>query len=127
MTATLGVRQKNILIIDDEKIILDSIERQLKSDNSFNITLIDNPVEGISHAVNDNFDVILCDIKMEPISGLEVMKKIKYIKPQIPIIIITGFVDDQIREEAYDLGCSDYLIKPIRKKDLLELINKTIN
>ena len=115
-------KSRKILIIDDDRLILKSIERQLKNDFS-NLELEDNPVRGLEKINDKNYDLVLCDIKMKSLSGLEVLKEIKERRPEIPVIILTGYVDDKLIEEANRLGCRDFLIKPLRKNILINSIN----
>lgn len=114
---------KSILIIDDDESVLHSIEMQLKHED-VELMLTQNPLDAL-HMINDrDIDLIISDVKMRPIDGLEVLKKVKISRPQIRVIIITAFIDDEIEDKARYLGSSDFLLKPIRKKELIEAINK---
>lgn len=113
---------KEILIIDDDKIILKSIEKQLK-DKNYSLKFINDPVIALNELINFKYDLILCDIRMKTISGLDLLRKVKTNYPEIPVIILTGFVDDKMMEEAKKMGCNDFLIKPITKNILLNSIN----
>ena len=116
----------NIMIIDDEKPILESIEKQLKEQN-FNLYLESDPVEAIEKLKNNKIDIVLCDMRMKPISGLEVLNTLKIEYPKIPVIILTGYVDDNIYESVKKVGCAHFLLKPIRKKELIEAINRALD
>lgn len=116
---------KKILIIDDDKLILKSIEKQLKNEN-FKLEMEDDPVQGLEKINNKNYDLILCDIKMKSLTGLDVLKKIKSTNPKLPVIILTGYVDDKMIEEAHILGCTDFLFKPLRKNILIDSIYKAL-
>jgi two-component system response regulator HydG len=111
----------SILVIDDEFPILDSIARQLKNEN-VQLELINNPLEGIEKIKKNTYNLVICDIRMKELTGIEVLKRIKKIKPSLPVIILTGFVDDNIMHEAKKSGCSDFLIKPVRKSLLIDAI-----
>ena len=113
---------KKILVIDDDKLVLGSIKKQLKNKN-LTIQLIDDPIQAFEEISKNQYDLILCDIRMKSISGLDVLKRIKLKYPDIPVIIITGYIDDKIMENAVNLGSSDFLIKPITKKVLLNSIS----
>jgi DNA-binding NtrC family response regulator len=117
--------KKKVLIIDDDKLILKSIEKQLKNEN-FILEMEENPIVGLEKINNKSYDLVLCDIKMKSLTGLEVLKEIKKNHPNIPVIILTGYVDDKMIEEANNLGCKDFLFKPLRKKFLIEIINKAL-
>ena len=116
---------KKILVVDDDKLILGSIKRQLKDEMIF-IQLMDDPVHALKEVREKKYDLVICDIRMKSISGLEVLKNIKLNYPDIPVIIITGYIDDKIMEEAEKLGSSDFLIKPITKKALKDSISNIL-
>ena len=116
---------KKILVIDDDKLVLGSIEKQLKN-KKLSIHLIDDPVQALEEISKNQYDLVLCDIRMKSISGLDVLKKLKLNYPDIPVIIITGYIDDKIMEKAENLGSSDFLIKPITKKVLLNSISNIL-
>ncbi len=117
---------KKILIIDDDKLILKSIEKQLKNKN-YSLKFINDPIIALDDIINNKYDLILCDIRMKTISGLDLLKKVKINYPEIPVIILTGFVDDKLMEEAKKMGCNDFLIKPITKNILINSISKALN
>jgi CheY-like chemotaxis protein len=114
---------RKLLVIDDDPSIQRSIKRQLKDSAGLDIDFQADPLEGLRMLNRTRYDLVLCDIKMKPISGLEVLAKIKSRHPRLPVIILTGFVDDQIIETAHRLGCAAFLIKPVRKSQLQESIS----
>jgi CheY-like chemotaxis protein len=119
------MENKRLLVIDDDPFILESIKKQLK-DEKFDITLLNSPEEAIVTAGNADFDLVLCDVKMEPLSGIDVLKVLKKQRPEIPVIMLSGYVDDQLIEKAQNLGCTRFLIKPLRKKELINVINEIL-
>jgi DNA-binding NtrC family response regulator len=118
--------KKKIIIIDDDSLILRSIEKQLNKEN-FEIELINDPCIGLKKLENEEYSLLICDIRMKPITGLELLRSIKETHPDIPVIIMTGFIDDGIMEKAKEIGYNDYLIKPFRKKSLTDSINRIFN
>lgn len=115
----------NILVIDDDDRILKSIEKQLK-DETFNVEFTNDPLVGLDKIEENKYDLVISDIKMKSILGTDVLRVIKTKYSDMPVIILTGYVDDSIMEEARFLGCNDFLIKPVRKSELLESINKIL-
>jgi two-component system cell cycle response regulator DivK len=73
-----------------------------------------------------NIDLVLMDIKMPEINGLEAIKYIKLIRPELPVIAQTAFVMDNDREVCLKAGCVDFIAKPIKVNQLLEMIAKHI-
>jgi len=116
-----GIPRK-MLVIDDDVSIQASIRRQLKDQEYLELAFESNPLEGLRRLDEEGYDLVLCDIKMTPINGLEVLARIRSGHPAIPVIMLTGFVDDQIMERAQAIGSSAFLIKPVRKAELIESI-----
>jgi len=64
---------------------------------------------------------------MEPINGIEVLARIKFNHPELPVIILSGYVDDQLIEKTKNIGSCNFLIKPVRKQELIDSINKVLD
>lgn len=73
---------------------------------------------------HQNFDLILMDLQMPELNGYEATRIIKGLNPQVPVIAQTAFAMSEDRDKAMEAGCDDYLAKPIRSKDLLNLVEK---
>lgn len=74
-----------------------------------------------------DIDLILMDLQMPELNGYEATQIIKKEQPQIPIIAQTAFAMSDDREKALNAGCDDYLAKPIKSKDLLNIVEKYLN
>ena len=119
------LKLRSVLVIDDDPIIVNSIRKQLRDEN-LNLQTTNDPHEGISLSDKNDYNLILCDIKMDKMNGLDVLRVLKDKHPELPVIILSGFVDDKIISQAKDIGCSDFLIKPVRKQELIDTINNYI-
>jgi two-component system phosphoglycerate transport system response regulator PgtA len=117
---------KNIIVIDDDHMILDSVKRQLKN-QPYEVDFESNPVTALDRIEGKKYDLVLCDMIMMPISGVEVLDSLRKNHPDIPVIVLTGYVDDKMMDDVKEIGCDDFLIKPIRKTKLIESINKIFN
>jgi CheY-like chemotaxis protein len=113
---------KNILVIDDDVKILNVIKNQLKNEQ-YHLEMINDPIRALQSIFQNEFDLIILDIKMEPINGFEILKRVKENRPGLPIIILSAYNDDQTKSSADKLGSNNYLVKPVRKKDLISAIN----
>ena len=101
-----------IIAVDDEKLALESIVSVIKEAvNECEVYGFMNPNDALNHISNNPCDIAFLDIKMRGITGLELAKKIKEIKPLVNIVFATGYSDYTI--EAFSLAASDYLLKPI--------------
>ena len=110
-----------ILIIEDEASIRRVLLRILSEENSnYNVSETEDGIQGINLVENKNFDLILCDIKMPKMDGIEVLNQIKIIKPETPIVMISGHGDLDTAVQSMRIGAFDYISKP---PDLNRLLN----
>jgi len=114
-----------ILIIEDESAIRRVLKRIIADENkSYQVEEAVDGLEGLEVIKDNDFDLVLCDIKMPKMDGVEVLAKIKIIKPEIPVIMISGHGDLDTAVETMRLGAFDYISKP---PDLNRLLNTVRN
>ena len=106
-----------ILIIDDEEIVLRSCERIL-ADLDYDIRTCHDGLDGLSMLESEYFDLLILDIKMPRIDGLEVLQRVKESHPDIDVIMITGLHEVEAAVKAMKLGAFDYLPKPFDPPEL---------
>lgn len=117
---------RHILIIDDEQKIQESISITLK-DYGFKITNCTEPLKCFE-LVNDNsFDLVLLDIWMPDIDGIQILKRLKQQKPNLPVMVISGHVNLANNFELAKLGASEFLEKPFSSDVLVHRVNKILN
>lgn len=115
---------EKVLVIDDEKSICDAISFILKSD--YSVTAATNGTEGLLLAESVGFDCIISDIKMDGVSGIDVLKKVKEMDGDVPVIMITAFGSIDSAIEAIKIGASDYVTKPFVNEDLRLRVKKAL-
>jgi len=81
-------------------------------------------LEHLAAAEGDNVALILSDIGMEGISGLELLAKVRSFAPYLPVVLLSGSCDQPLAVDAYRTGASDYLLKPVSEKDLIDMVRK---
>ncbi|WP_417351747.1 sigma-54-dependent transcriptional regulator [Flavobacterium alkalisoli] len=114
-----------ILIIEDEAAIRRVLSKILAEESdSYKIEEAEDGQQGIEKIKNDDFDLVLCDIKMPKMDGVEVLEAIKKIKPEIPFVMISGHGDLETAVQTMRLGAFDYISKP---PDLNRLLNTVRN
>ncbi|MDD7884970.1 sigma-54 dependent transcriptional regulator [Flavivirga sp. 57AJ16] len=114
-----------ILVIEDEAAIRRVLVKILSEENdTYQVEEADNGLIGIEKIKNDDFDLVLCDIKMPKMDGVEVLEAVKKIKPEIPIVMISGHGDLDTAVNTMRLGAFDYISKP---PDLNRLLNTVRN
>ena len=102
-----------ILAIDDQKLVLIPLENRLKA-LGYEVLTATNAVEGIREFELYKPDLVIVDINMPETSGIEVVKYIRNIRlSETPIMILSGNTDDEIINEAFELGVDDYMKKPL--------------
>ncbi|ROL57395.1 response regulator [Bacteroidetes/Chlorobi group bacterium Naka2016] len=113
-----------ILVIDDEQIVLDSIKRLLKKDENYIIETALSAAEGLAKIDEFKPNVILTDLMMPEIDGLELLKKVKEKDEKIFVIMITGYATINSALQAMQLGAFDYIAKPFTREELRRVIER---
>ncbi|GAB1451860.1 hypothetical protein MASR2M47_19160 [Draconibacterium sp.] len=122
----LNWKDKTILIVDDTKLNFVLLKTILRKTGA-NIIWLENGQEVIDFVKNSqNVDLILMDIRMPVIDGIEASRIIKEIAPQIPIIIQTASVMGEAYEDIKNSGCDDTIFKPIDSVKLMDSIKKQL-
>ncbi|PKQ69085.1 sigma-54 dependent transcriptional regulator [Labilibaculum manganireducens] len=115
-----------ILIIDDEKSIRNTL-KEILSYEDYEISLAENGLEGIELAKSDEFDVVLCDIKMPQMDGIEVLDKIQELGLDTPVIMISGHGNIDTAVESIKKGAFDFLEKPLDLNRILITIRNAMD
>ena len=110
----------NVLLVDDEKGYVNVLANRL-SKRSINATKAFSGTQAIQVLRKNDFDVMVLDLKMEDMGGIEVLKIVKKMAPELPVIFLTGHGSQEAAREGIALGAFDYLTKPC---ELMELIDK---
>src|SRR3978361_1815044 len=116
---------KKILIIDDEVNVALLLSKFLTR-NGFDVTTASNGTIGMEYLKNGNFDLVLCDFRLEDTDGREMLKNIKTYYPKAGVIIITGYSDIKMAVELIKMGAYDYITKPLYPDEILNTITKAI-
>jgi len=113
-----------ILVVDDEVLIRDMIKKGLSQIGGFSVEVAKNGLEAIEKMEKEVFDLILTDLKMPEMDGLELLKNIKGTRPEMMVILMTAYGSIETAVEAMRIGANDYITKPINFDDLLIHISK---
>ncbi len=113
----------NVLLVDDEKGYLNVLANRL-SKRSINATKAFSGTEAIQILRKNDFHVVVLDLKMEDMNGIEVLKIMKKMAPELPVIFLTGHGSQEAALEGISLGAFDYLTKPCELMDLIEKIKQ---
>ncbi len=114
-----------ILAVDDEKIVLDSFRKTLVM-AGYSIDTVEKGSEVLGLIRKHDYDFVFTDLKMPEMDGVEVTKAVKHLRPDIDVIIITGYASIETAVETVKFGAMDYVQKPFTEDELLEFV-KTIS
>ena len=114
-----------ILIVDDEEIIRNFLYDFLVEEG-YPPDLASDGDEAIEKIKNFDYDLVVTDMKMPNVSGIEVLKAAKLKNPKSNVIVITGYSSMENRKECLKWGASAYLAKPFQLSEFREIINKSL-
>lgn len=116
---------KKVLIVDDEKEIVDFMARFLKRLNIDSKTAISGE-EALELYKTNKYNCVFLDIHLGGISGIEVLKQLKILNPDVKVVVITGSIGEDSKDKIIELGAIDYLQKPIVLSDFKEKIKNYV-
>ena len=122
-----------VLLVEDEQRIAELIKRGLQ-EQGFNVMVAYDGETGKKLAISNHYDIIITDIVLPVISGIDLCKEVRLQKPNIPIIMLTALGTTNDKVEGFDAGADDYLVKPfdlrelhVRIRALLKRSNSNVN
>ena len=114
-----------ILVVDDEDIVRTSCSRTLVPEG-YDVRLAKNGVEGLRMASEERFDLVLTDLKMPDMDGIDVLRNIKEKWPETHVIIVTGYQTVDTAVKAIKLGANNYIEKPFTPDALLSAVTEAL-
>src|SRR5690625_4833844 len=120
------IKAIKILWKDDENELIKPQSKFLEK-KGYETQMINNAIDALEIIPHENFDAVLIDENMPGMGGLEALQKIKEIKPQLPIVMITKNEEEHIMEEAIGAHIADYLIKPVNPNQILLSLKKILD
>src|SRR5205085_3797542 len=125
-TETILMDKLNILWADDEIDLLKPHILFLK-EKGYDVTTVNNGNDAIEQSKNINFDIVFLDENMPGLSGIETLSRLKNIKPEVPVVMITKSEEESIMEQAIGSKIADYLIKPVNPNQILLTLKKNLD
>jgi two-component system response regulator VicR len=116
----------HILIAEDDELILRTIEYKLVKEGH-DVILTRNGKDAIEKIKETDIDLVITDIMMPFASGIEILAAIKSIGKKIPVIILSSMGQEEVVVEAFDLGASDFMVKPFSPNELTLRIKRLVN
>lgn len=119
-----------ILIVDDEEDVREVIKLHLEQEGYDTLLEAENGEEAIKILRSEDnmiqVGLILCDIRMPKVNGVEAIDFFKQEAPGIPVVVVTGYPDAELAADLMKKGVKDYLVKPVEKQKLIDTVNKIV-
>lgn len=117
--------RNRILVVDDEEIMRSSLSDWLKEDGYY-VQAVEDGYKAIEKVKEEEWDLAVVDLKMPNIDGLEVLEKIRKMKPEVPVIIVTAYATIDTAVMAIKAGAADYIVKPFNPEEISIVIAKLV-
>ncbi|MCD9026423.1 response regulator transcription factor [Cohnella silvisoli] len=118
----------NILVVDDQKLERDGIIRLIENNNfRLNVAEAENGVKALNHIRENPVDILITDIRMPFMDGLELSQKAKEIYPNVTIIIYSAYGEFEYARKAIDIHVESYLLKPLKVKEFVNVMTKAVS
>ena len=111
-----------VLLVDDEEDFVDALAQRLEV-RDFDVTTALSGADALERTEDTEIDLVILDVQMPGVDGLEVLREIKQRKPLIEVIMLTGHATVQTAIDGMKLGAYDFLLKPTETEELVEKIN----
>jgi DNA-binding NtrC family response regulator len=117
---------ERILVVDDEPNMLRLLKTILTDRTGYEVATTNNPLEVSKLLQEEPFDLVITDLKMPLVDGMDLIDIIKKINAELPIVIITAYGTIETAEEAIHKGAYDFITKPFRKETILITIKRAL-
>lgn len=121
----MTAKKQKVLLVEDEAIVRESLRDWLTEDG-YDVECVDTGEEALERVKKEEFGVIVLDLRLPGIDGLQVFEQAKELKPETKGVIITAYPSKETLDKASKLGLVDYLVKPFKISDLEKLIGAAL-
>lgn len=119
-------RPVRLLVVDDEPIVGKRLQ-QVFSKMGLEVETFTHAAPALTALAERPFDVVITDLKMEGIDGMEVLARVRHSNPETRVIIITGYAEQQTAKAAFGQGVFDFIAKPFRLDDLKRAVSRALD
>jgi DNA-binding NtrC family response regulator len=116
---------QNLLVVDDEEVICQACQRVF-SRQGFEVEECIDPREGLNRATEKEYSAILLDIKMPGMDGIQFLEELRKTKPNVPVMIMTGYPSIPDAASAIRLGAADYISKPFTPEEITQAVQRML-
>jgi DNA-binding NtrC family response regulator len=121
-----NIKKITILILDDEPIVGKRLKPSLEK-KGYQVETFTESMEALKRIREHNFDIVITDLKMEGIDGMQFLTEVKERSPRTEVIVITGFATMDTAKESFQKGVFDFLAKPFKLGEISEVILKAVS
>ena len=112
-----------VMLVDDEEIVCKRLKTALEK-YGYSVDVFQSGAQAVERLEENRYDIVVTDIRMEEVDGLDVLKAVRASSPKTKIIMITGYATAEVAREAQAKGAFAVIAKPFRPKDLRSLLEK---
>ena len=113
----------SILILDDEPIVSKRLQPSLEK-KGYEVETFTESMKALQRLRERDFDIVITDLKMEGVDGMQILAEVKKRSPRTEVIVITGFATMQTAKESFQQGVLDFLAKPFKLGEITEVIRR---
>ena len=114
-----------VLLIDDEQEFTGALAERLER-RGYDVQAVDNGEDGLQAIENNPPHIVVLDLKMPGLSGIEVLKRVKAQQPSMPVLLLTGYGSTEEGIKGMQLGAYDYMMKPLNINELISKLQEAI-
>jgi DNA-binding NtrC family response regulator len=117
---------EKILLVDDDTVMLKLTGMLIQEHTPYDLVATNNPLEGLELAKQNDFDLVITDMKMPYVDGIELLEAVKRVRADVPVIVMSAYSSLEASKEAMHKGASDYIIHPVKREQMLVAIEKAL-
>jgi len=121
-----NIMPKTILVVDDEVDMLFLLKTIIEDNTDYIVETTNSPVEAVALMEEREIDLVVTDLKMPVMDGMDLFEAFNKFKPNVPVIIITAYGSQATANEALKKGVADFITKPFRKDSILFTIKRVL-
>ena len=114
-----------VLIVDDEDTVLQSLEILMDTEGH-EVRKFQDSQKAADAIRSDSFDLMITDIRMTPLDGVDLMKLARQVQPNIGLVVVTAYASEKTMKQCFALGCAGYIKKPFKMQEVLDAVNAAL-
>ena len=115
-----------ILLVDDNALVLQSVKGLLTGNKNYSVVCAVNGEEAQKLLETEDFDLMITDIRMGPVDGMQLIVSTRASKPELPIVIASALTSDKVVEQAARLGVVGYIKKPFKMAEMIDVVERAL-